>query len=181
MKPGADQADAANVGNPYSANVGAEEPANVGKAGPPTLAYDPFANLGKVIKMPNLPTLANAAKPLQLNELEWYQSAEKPPAPKGFYWQASGSKTEQIGKRKKKIVAGWLLIKSGNCQGCGERYRPPIIYLKGSAWATLQGESYERQRAEITFMLGKAKLNDLRCPKCVSGFHGQMPIAGAAS
>ena len=163
------------VGGSEPANVGNLDSANVGKDG----SYDPFANVGKVLRMP---TLAKPQKPFQLNQLEWYKSAGKPPSPAGFYWQASGSKTEQVGKRKKKIVAGWLLIKNGKCQECGERYRPPIAYLKGSAWATLQGESYGRQRAEIKLLLGKSrsKLNDLRCPKCLPRSDGKMPIVGAA-
>lgn len=172
---------AANAPNLERETIGSDDGANVGNSPLPTLAYDPFAKVGKVLKMPILPRLADAPKPFQLNELQWYKSAHKPPAPKGFYWQASGSKTEKVGRRKKKIAAGWLLIKSGNCQGCGDRYRPPITYLKGSAWATLQGESYGRQCAEIKLLLGKSRgrFNDLRCPKCVPRIDGQMPIADA--
>jgi hypothetical protein len=161
--------------------------ANVGKrknASEPKLSkladYDPFANVGKASrKVLPMPTLANRSQLLSLNELKWTRPAGKPPQPKGFYWQASGSKTE---KGKRRILIGWTLVRNGKCQGCGERYRPPVAYLKGESWVTLKGENIERQKEEVKLLLGKCQrwLNDLRCPECLPRNHGQMPIVGRA-
>jgi hypothetical protein len=157
-----------------SAKVGESDPAKVGS----TLNYDPFANVGANIgKVIPMPTLAKAEKPIQISQLEWYKSDGKPPAPTGFYWQASGSKTAEVGtskRQKKGIVAGWLLIRNGKCAACKGRNRPPVCYLKGSAWNTLRKESYERQKAEIKLLLGKSRqgLNSIRCPKCLSRHDG---------
>ena len=159
------------------ANVGKKTNAN--KEKPPTLAtYDPFANVGKVSrKVLPMPTLANRSQVLNLQDLKWTRPAGKPPQPKGFYWQASGSKTE-----KGRTFYGWTLVRNGKCQGCGKRYRPPVVYLKGETWATLKGETIERQKTEIKLLLGnsRGRLNDLRCPECLPGNHGQMPIIGRA-
>jgi hypothetical protein len=169
-------ADAGEVDN-LNANVGKSKNAN--KEKPPALAtYDPFANVGKVSqKILPMPTLANRPQVLSLNELKWTRPAGKPPQPKGFYWQASGSKTDA---KKKRILVGWTLVRNGKCQGCGQRYRPPVAYLKGESWVTLKGENVERQKTEIRLLLGKCqrRLNDLRCPECLPGNHGQMPIIG---
>jgi hypothetical protein len=167
---------------------GSQQKTNVGKNGKTNVGKTEKTNVGKssnVIQMPTLakpkkPTLANTPKALDFGKLRWKRSAGKPPHPNGFYWQASGSKTETVGPGSKRIAVGWTLIRNGKCQSCGARNRPPVAYLKGIAWATLQGEPYERQCAEIKILLGKsrAKLNGLRCSECMSTIHGQMPIAG---
>jgi hypothetical protein len=147
-------------------------PANVGNGD-----YDPFANVGKPSKkVLHLPTLANRRKGLDLSALRWTKPKGKPPQPKGFYWQASGSKAE----RGKRLVFGWTLIKNGKCQSCGARYRPPVAYLKGSAWATLQGESHERQKSEVRILIAKSRdrFDDFRCTKCLPGVYEPVSSVG---
>jgi hypothetical protein len=162
-----------------NANVG--KPAKAKRRKRSNLAsYDPFANVGKTASnVVPMPTLANRPQLLNLSALKWTRPAGKPPQPKGFYWQASGSKTEA---KKKRILVGWTLVRNGKCRGCGERYRPPVAYLKGESWATLKGENVERQKTEIRLLLGKCqrRLNDLRCPECLPRDHGQVPIIGRA-
>lgn len=169
---GADSVGSANVGKSDSANV---------KKTPELIAYDPFANVGittrKVLPMP---TLANRSQVLNLNVLQWARPTGKPPHPKGFYWQASGSKTKAVDGQKKRILVGWTLVKNGKCQGCQQRYRPPVVYLKGESWDSLKGENLERQKTEIRLLLGKCqrRLNDLRCPECLPRDDGKMRIVG---
>lgn len=189
-RPGRVERDHAPPASPLPAAQVAVDSANVGKSAstntpqaPSVTAYDPFANVGmsprKVIPMP---TLAKPRQVLQLSNLQWRRPAGKPPHPKGFYWQASGSKTAKVNVGKRRLLVGWTLVRNGACQQCGARYRPPVAYLKGESWDSLKGETYERQKTEIRLLLGKCqqRLNDLRCPECLPGDHGEMPIIGRA-
>jgi hypothetical protein len=171
-----DDAAAANLGDRRAAKIGNPTSANLGKP--------PAANLGNVYPIAlarrNLPTLADRRQVLALQELTWYAPAGKPICPDGFYWQASGSKVANKKNPRSKVTAGWLLIKNGKCQSCGDRFRPPICYLKATAWQSLHKESYERQKAEITFLVakGRHKLEHLRCPECVQRSYGAGPGIG---
>lgn len=162
-------AEAGVRGNAPFANVGKDASANVEMLP----ASSPFVAAANVGSQRQVPTLESSRKDKKENGLSaWRKATGKPPFPKGYYWQASGSRKEKGRAR----LFGWTLIKNDNCHHCGKRYRPPMTYLKGLAWASLQKESYERQKSEIRLLLGKSKrrLDDLRCPECLPGDDGQV-------